>query len=145
LATYSGLGVLIKRSQIARVTDNPTEPGRAAVFSARSSWLDVKAAEPKASEYLHIVTKSGEEWKWRRPAVSDNSIASERITVDKPDVRYVSYVRLKPLTVEEEFFHQEDLRWLASIPWLNDLVSGKISVLLYNADAPEDNSPIVCR
>ena len=49
LATYTGLGVLIKRSQIARVTDNPTEPTRGAVFSARSSWLDVKAAAPKTT------------------------------------------------------------------------------------------------
>ncbi|HYK62228.1 MAG TPA: hypothetical protein VEV85_22515 [Bryobacteraceae bacterium] len=145
LATYTGLGVLIKRSQIARVTDNPTEPTRGAVFSARSSWLDVKAAAPKTTEYLHIVTKGGEEWKWKKPTVSNDSITFEQITVGKAEVRYVSYVRFKPLTVEEEFFHQEDLSWLASIPWVSDLVSRKISVLLYNSDVPEDNSAIACR
>ena len=127
------------------MTDNPTEPTRGAVFSARSSWLDVKAAAPKATEYLHIVTKGGEEWKWKEPTVSDDSITFEQITVSKVEVRYVSYVRFKPLTVQEEFLHQEDWGWLASIPWLSDLVSRKISVLLYNADVPEDNSPILCR
>jgi len=145
LATYSGRGVLIKRSDIARVTDNPAEPTRGAVFSGRSSWIDVKAAAPEAAEYLHIVTKDGEEWKWKQPTVSDDSITSQRITVDKADVRYVSYIRFKPLTVEEEFFHQEDLKWLAAIPLLRDLAPGRISVLLYNSDLPENNSPIACR
>src|SRR5579863_9102878 len=57
LGTYSGLGVAIKRSQIVRVSDNLLAPAHEAVFSARSSWLDVRAAAPKGSEYLLIVTK----------------------------------------------------------------------------------------
>ena len=147
LATYSGLGVLIKRSQIARVTDDPTAPAHGAVYSARSSWLDVKMVAPKGTEYLHIVGKGGDERKWKQPAVSDDSIASGATSIPKAEVRYVFYVRAKPLTVDEEFLHQEDLnlKWLAGIPWLGDLVSSKISVLLYNSDLPEDNSPIACR
>ena len=39
LATYSGIGVLIKRAQIRRVADDPTAPERGAVYSGRSSWL----------------------------------------------------------------------------------------------------------
>jgi hypothetical protein len=34
---------------------------------------------------------------------------------------------------------------LAAIPWLGERVPRKISVLLYNSDLPEDNSPIACR
>ncbi|HEY6342159.1 MAG TPA: hypothetical protein VIY49_11755 [Bryobacteraceae bacterium] len=145
LATYSGIGILIKRAQTTRVTDDPTAPERGAVFSGRSSWLDVKMAVPKGMEYLHVVTKRGDEWKWKQPAVTDDSISFEKITVGKAVVRYVFHVRAKPLTSDEEFFHQEDLKWLAAIPWLGKRVPRKISVLLYNSDLPEDNSPIACR
>jgi len=145
LGTDSGLGVAIKRSQIVRVSDNLTAPAYDAIFSARSSWLDVKAVAPKASEYLRIVTKRPDEWKWRHPAVSDDSIAFEGVTIGKADVRYVFYVRSKPLTVDEQYLHQEDFRWLTSIPWLGDRVPTKISVLLYNSDLAEDNSALACR
>jgi hypothetical protein len=145
LATYSGIGVLIKRAQITRVTDDPTAPERGAVYSARSSWLDVKIVTLKGSEYLHIVTKRGDEWKWKQPTVTDDSITFEGITLGKAEVRYVFHVRAKPLTSDEEFFHQEDLKWLAAIPWVRERVPLKISVLLYNSDLPEDNLPIACR
>jgi hypothetical protein len=144
LGAYSGLGILIKRSQVMRVTDNPTEPSLGAIFSGRSSWRDVKATTPKTTEYFHIVTKGGEEWKWKQPAVSADSITFGRVTIAKPDVRYIFYVRFKPLTVDEEFLHQDDLKWLVSIPWVSDLAARKISVLLYNSDLPEDNSPVTC-
>lgn len=145
LATYSGIGLLIKRAQITRVTDDPTAPGHGAVYSARSSWLDVRMAAPKGSEYLHIVTKRADEWKWKQPAVTDDSIRFEGITAGKAEVRYVFYVRDKPLSSDEEFFHQDDWKWLAAVPWLGERVRRKISVLLYNSDLPEDNSPITCR
>lgn len=67
-----------------------------------------KRATPKGIEYLHVVTKKGDEWKWKQPAVTDDSIRFEGITVGKADVRYVFHVRAKPLTSDEEFFHQED-------------------------------------
>jgi hypothetical protein len=145
LVTGSELGVLIKRSQIARVSDDLTSPARDAVFSARSSWLDVKAAAPKETGYLHIVTKGRDEWKWKHPEVSDDGITFDGITVGKANVRYVFYVRSKPLTVYEEYLHEEDFRWLASIPLLGNLLPGKINVLLYNSDLAEDNSPMACR
>lgn len=145
LGTDSGLGVAIKRSQIIRVSDDASAPAHTAVFSARSSWSDVKAAAPTGTEYLHIVAKRGEEWKGKQPTVSDDAIAFEGITIAKTVIRYVFYVRSKPLTVDEEYLHEEDLKWLASIPWLGDRVLTKISVLLYNADLAEDNSALACR
>ena len=142
LGTDSGLGLAIKRSQIARVSDNLTAPDRDPVFSARSSWLDVQTAAN--SGVLQIVSKHGDEWKWKQPAVSDESIASEGITVAKEDIRYVIYIRSKPLNIDEEYFHQVDFKWVAAIPWLGDLAA-RIRVMIYNSDLVEDNSPLACR
>jgi hypothetical protein len=103
----------------------------------------VKTTVPTGAEYLHVVTKSGEKWKWKQPTVTDDSVTFEGVTISKGDIRYIFYVRAKPLTNVEEFFHDEDLKWLAPIPWLGEVT--RISVLLYNSDLPEDNSSIACR
>ena len=145
LGLDSGLGLAIKRSEVLRVSDTSNDPARDIVFSGRSSWSDVKEAGPKRSEYLEIVTKEGEDLKWRRPEVSDESIRFEGRTVAKNDVRSVTYVRLKPLTIDEEYGHHEDFAWLASRPWVGSLIMKKMNVLLYNAEIEEDNSPIACR
>src|ERR1051325_10362235 len=47
----SRTGVVLKKAQIVRVSDNLTTPSRDVVFSARSSWLDVMNATPKGAEY----------------------------------------------------------------------------------------------
>jgi hypothetical protein len=139
LGRDSALGIAILRSRIARVSDNLTAPGRDAVFSARSSWLDVKGVELKGNEYLRVVTKRGEEWKWKRAEVSDDAINF----IGKADVRYVFHVRSKSLTIDGEYFHQqEDFKWL---PWIGELVPGRISVLLNNSDVVEDDARLACR
>lgn len=140
----SGLGIAFKRSQIARVSDELTDLTRGIVFSARSSWFDVQAARPTGTEYLHIVTKDGVERKWKHPVISDDSIASEGITVGKTEVRYVFYVRSKPLSVDDEYYHPKAIKLFAATPWFTDLVPGKISVPLYSSDLAEDNSPMTC-
>ena len=145
LATDSQLGILLRRSQVLRVSNNLAAPGRDVIFSARSSWLDVQTTALKGNEYLRIVTKRGGEWKWKQPVISGDSIASEGVAVGKREIRYVFYVRSKPLGVDEEYYHQEDFKWLASIPLLANLVPPKINVLLYNSGLPEDNSPLACR
>lgn len=144
LGTDSSVGLAIKRSQILRVSDNLAAPARTAVFSARSSWQDVRATVLTGGEFLDIVTQQAQEWKWKHPAMADDAIASEGVSIRKEDVRYVFYVRSKPLTTDEEYFHQNDLKWITSIPLLGELVPTRISVLLYNADLPEDDSPIQC-
>jgi len=145
LGTNPGIGLAIRRMQIVRVSDDLTAPTRGAVFSGRSSWADVAAASPKPNEYLRIVTKRGDELKWKQPVISEHAISSEGATIAKADIRYVFHVRAKPLNVDEEYLHQEDLRWLASIPWVGDLVPGKIGVMLYDSEEIEDNTPIRCR
>ena len=136
---------VIRRSEVLRISDNPSAPAHDAVFSARSSWTDLKDAKPQATEYLHIVTKRGEELKWKPAAISDDSVAFEGRTLAKADVRYVSYVRFKPLTTTEEYIHQESADLLAPRLWFHSLMLGKISVLFYNSDLPEDNSPLECK
>ena len=145
LGTDSALGLALKRSQIVRVSDNLTAPARIAVFSGRSSWVDVMAATPTGNEYLHVVTKSGQELKLRQPQVSADAILAEGAGIGKSEVRFVSYVRNKPLDVDEEYLHIDDLKWLKSIPYVGEHLPTRISVPLYNADLPEDNSPLKCR
>ena len=107
--------------------------------------MDVKDADPKGSEYLHIVTKIGAERKWRQPKVTDDSISFEGEILPKSDIRYVSYVRFKPLTKSEEYVHHENLDLLAPRLWFGGFALGKISVLIYDAKVTEDNSPAECR
>ena len=141
----SGKDILIQRTDVLRVSDNDLYAGaRDIVFSGRSSWNDVKDAGPRGAEYLHIITKHGEEWKWQKPTVSDDSVTSEGKRVAKADVRYISYARSKPLTRREEYVGHENVDWLAPRLWFNGLMLGKISVLLFDADLTEDNSPVGC-
>jgi len=113
------------------------------VFNARSSWFDVKTAAPKRTEYVDIITKRGGEWKWKQPAISDASIAFDGTGISKVDVRSVPFVRSKPLTSLRNIRMKRISSWLASLPLVGKVVDGKISVLLYDADQPEDDSP--CR
>ncbi len=114
----SGKERVIRRTDVLRVSDDSLYADtRDTVFSARSSWLDVKDVGPKGTEYLHILTKHGEEWKWQKPTVSDDSVSFEGRKVD----------------------------WLAPRLWFNGLILGKISVLLYNSELAEDNSSVRCR
>jgi hypothetical protein len=142
----SGNDVIIKRADVLRVSDDDSHAGpHDTVFSGRSSWSDVKAADPKGPEYLHILMKGGEELKWAKPTVSDDSVSFEGRTIAKAEVRYVSYVRLKPITRYEEHVAHENVNWLAPRLWFNYLMLGKISVLIYSAELAEDNSPAGCR
>jgi hypothetical protein len=137
--------LVIKRADVLRVSDSPFALTNDTIFSARSSWIDVRETHPKATEYLRIVTKVGEEWKWKQPTSSDNSVNFEGRRIPKADIRYVYYVRFTPLTQREEYLDHEAGVWLAPRLWFNGLMLGKISVLLYNSDLAEDNSPVGCR
>jgi len=104
----------------------------------------VKEAGPRSTEFLRIVTKRGEEWRWEQPTISDDSVLFEDKNIAKANIRYVSYVRFKPLTRREEYVHHENVDLLAPRLWFNYLMLGKIGVLLYNSDLAEDNSPVGC-
>jgi hypothetical protein len=136
---------VINRVHILRIADYRNAPSHDTVFSGRSSWADVIAAEPKASEYVLVITKRGEAFRWRRPMVSADSIAGDGKVVPKSDVRFVSYVRFTPLTSSEEYALHEGIVLFAPRLWFNGAMLRKISVLLYDAEAKEDNSPVACK
>ena len=144
LGEDSGKRVMAKRADILRFSDAFTAPARAAIFSGRSSWTDVKESAPQAPESVLIVAKIGEERKWKQPTIRDDSVASDGKSIGKADIRFVYLVRFKPLTKSEEYFHEERADLLAPRLWFNGLMLGKISVLLYNSALPEDNSPAGC-
>jgi hypothetical protein len=115
------------------------------LFSSRSSWEDVKEAKPLGPEYLHIVTKTGRDWNVKQPTVSEDSIRFGTTDIPKSDIRYVSYVRVTPLTEWEEYITREDVSFLAPRLWFGSRFSEKLSVLIYNSDRPEDNVPVQCK
>jgi hypothetical protein len=133
---------VVKREDVLRVSDGPG--ARNTVFNTRSSWTDVKEAMPGWKEYLSIVTKDGHTLDWKQPTVSDDSISFERKTVPKPQIQSVSYVRYKPLTSNEEYFHHRSADLFAPRLWFHALFLGTITVPLYDSALVEDNSHIIC-
>jgi hypothetical protein len=53
--------------------------------------------------------------------------------------------RFEPLTRWEEHVHRETVNVLAPRLWFNYPMLGTISVLLYNSELAEDNSPTGCQ
>lgn len=144
LRASAGRNFSIKRADVLRVSDLSAAPADRAIFSGRSSWADVKTAIPRGTEYFSVVTNRGAKLKWKQPTFSDDSATSSGNTVAKADIRYVSFVRYKPLTKNEEFYETEGGGLFAPRLWFNGLMLGKISVLLYNSEIPEDNSAPGC-
>lgn len=145
LSNASGGTLVINRAEVLRVSDTPSAPIHDAIFSGRSSWIDVKEAAPRGDQYLDIIASSAEEWKWKQPRVLNDSVLFDGKAAARTDIRYVSDVRYKPLTRTEEFVHHENVDLLAPRLWFHAVMLGKISILLYRSDAPEDNSPLECR
>lgn len=144
IAANPGKDLVIKRADVLRVSDTGFATAHDTIFSARSSWIDVKEAGPKATEYLRIVTKGGAEWKWKQPTISDDFVSFQGKHIAKADIRYVYYVRFRPVTAKEEYLNQEAAGFLAPRLWFNGLMLGKISVLLYNSELAGDSSSVRC-
>lgn len=136
---------IIQREQVLRVAEYRDAPSHDIVFRARSSWADVLAADPKASEYLLIITKQREQVRWNKPNVSEISITDSGKTILKSDVRSVSCVRFTPLTRSEEHAEHEGILLAAPRLWFNRSMLGKITVPLYDSEITEDDSPVKCK
>jgi hypothetical protein len=144
LRTGSGKDLVVTRADVLRVSDRATATAHDAIFSGRSSWLDVKESGPCLKERITVVTKRGEERTWIQPKLSDDSIGAEGTTIAKADIQSVSYLRFRPYTDREEYLVREDVRLLSPRFWFDGLMLGKISVLLYRSGMPEDNSELRC-
>jgi small nuclear ribonucleoprotein (snRNP)-like protein len=134
----------IPRTDVLRLSDTPFAPAHDVLFSSRSSWADVQGAEPAGPEYLEIVTKQDRTLKLKNPVVSDEAIRDGKTTISKADIRYVSYVRVKPLTASEEYALKEGAEIIVPKVWFGSRFMAKTSVLIYNVDLSEENKPIGC-
>jgi hypothetical protein len=145
LRTGSGKDLVVTRADVLRVSDRAAATAHDAIFSGRSSWLDVREAYPSLTERIRVVTRRGEERTWIQPKVSDDSMSVEGTAISKTGIQSVSYLRFRPYTDREEDLVREDVRLLSPRFWFNGLMLGKISVLLYSSGMPEDNSLLRCR
>ncbi len=134
----------IPRTAVLRITDVSSELARDVIYSGRSSWIDVEGAIPQGSEYLHVQMKTGEQWTWKQPKVTSESIVFGNKSVVKRDVRRVWYVRYKPTTATEDYVRHENATLLAPRLWFDGLILGKIRVPLYDSEREADESPIAC-
>ncbi len=117
-----------------------------AIFSGRSSWVDVgqlNALGPR--ERIVVLTSDGREHAGKSAVIRGDLItlsnAERGETYRKTDIRGVRYVRTKPLTATQEHFVHENISYLDPELWWNGLFLGTIPVMLYDASEPEDNSP----
>ena len=139
--------VVFPRDEVLRVTS-----GRPAYYSGRSSWSDVRSLQVKGRERLRIVTTAGKSYQVKPPyAASDEGIALQILgkstKVSKSEIAKVYHVVTKPLTDFGEYSLDElgpmiifDPVWYVYGFHLEPYVS----VLLYDASEPEDNSSLQC-
>ena len=137
--------ISLQRGQILRVSEDSNQTTHNTVFSGRSSWNDVKTAEPQASEFLSVITKQGQKFKLKKPKVTDDVIAVGRTTMSKDDIRFVSYVRFKPVSdsAARNWGEVGIFAWPAF--WIYQRMLPKISVLLYNSTEKQDDSTLACK
>jgi len=119
------------------------------VYSSRSSWSDVMAAQPGHAETLLITMKDGEKYNGKPVSTTDTMIVLKSLTrsttLMKQNVVTVDYVRQKPLTDGEEYFAQEAGFLLFFSPMTYVRAAGaslKLDVRLYDASMIESNSKV---
>jgi hypothetical protein len=114
------------------------------VFSGRSSWTDVLEAKPVAKEYLLFVTTDGRKRKWKSPVFVDETVSYKGDAISRKDIRYVYYVRVKPITENEEDLQRESATFLAPRLWFGSTLLPTMEVLIYDSSVPENNQPLTC-
>jgi len=134
-----------KRSAIVRISESTSGNPLSIVFSGRSSWLDVRDVSQSHRAQLRVISKQGAEWNAKDMLIDQDSIQSAGKTLAKADVRYVQYIRFKPLTHTESYLDTESAPIFAPRLWFGGAWLGKLTVLLYAADLAEDNSSVMCQ
>jgi hypothetical protein len=136
----------VLRADVLRIGDE-----RLAYYSGRSSWLDVSSLRLASWERLKIVMKDGKAYTVKPPyTVSDEGIAphsGKRTKLAKSEIAEVYEIVPKPLTATGEYLGEElgpmiifDPDWYVWGLHLEQYVS----VLVYDASRPEDNSSAQC-
>ncbi len=125
---------------------------RTVYYSGRSSWSDVGSLQVRGRERLTIVTTAGKTYRVKPPyTVSDDGIklqsSGKSKTLAKGEIAQVYDVVIKPLTATGEYLEEELGPMIIFDPDLYAYglhLEQYVSVLLYSATAPEDNSPAQC-
>jgi hypothetical protein len=125
--------------------------GNALLYSARSSWADVAALTVYPREALVLTLKGGKKVKGNPMKTSADSITLKKgmsaAVYSKSQILTVDYLRAKPATGDFMFL-------LSEAPWLVIFdpefyyraagLAGRITVRLYDAAKPEDDTSIAC-
>jgi hypothetical protein len=139
--------VVLHRCAIVRIVDGGTG-AHDAIFSGRSSWIDVEGAAPGGRlEHLLVVTADGRQHIAKNPVITGMHLTisgADKVNIPKSEIRQVFYVRRKPLTANTEYLGRENAALLAPNLWFGGVFLGTIPVLLYDSSKPEANSIIRC-
>ncbi len=139
--------VTLERANILKVLDGD-EPVDV-VYSARSSWADVRALEKIGEdEAVEVVTRRGKRYKAPRVTVGDDAVTlrtwNKPVEIPKAEIANLYYVREAPISASAEYNAQEAL-FIDPHLWPYLLhIPPKIRVLLFDASLAEDNTPCGC-
>lgn len=118
-------------------------------YSSRSSWADVAILRVGSREQLNIVTKSGKTYDVKQPyTVSNDGVATtvsgKQLNLPKNDIARIYAIVEKPLTDQQAYNVDELGPMIIFDPYFYEYefhLERYVSVLLYDASQPEDNSP----
>lgn len=121
-------------------------------YSGRSSWSDSAAFHAFGREGLKIVAESGETYDVKPPyIVSDDGIATtalgKHVNFPKKDIARIYAVVTKPVTDRQGYLLEELGPMIIFDPYFYEYkfhLEQYISVLLYDASQPEDDSTGPC-
>ena len=146
-----GKVLTIQRPDLMRVTYGAN--ARGVLFSGRSSWFDIVSliSQPFHPE-LRVETASGHEHKGTLVVTSDTALVLQtgqrKIDLRKEDIARVTYIIAKPLSSSAAYADDELAFMKVFDPelWPKLLgLQGSLSVRLFDASFPQDNSPVVCK
>lgn len=135
------------RSEVLRVSG-----GDSIYYSGRSSWQDVHDVTVKWRDSLRLIEKDGTVHEVRAPfTVLTDAIeyrkSGKSVRIEKSHVAKAFFVAMKPRTAAGDYALEELGPMTVFDPdawqyWLH--LEQYVSVLLYDATKPEDNSPLKC-
>jgi hypothetical protein len=146
-----GFETVIRKTDLLRITLGAWEPG--VILTGRSSWFDVhNLVGQHFRPEVAVTMKSGQKHKGDLLSASEASLvlrtSGATLNIARVDVSTISYIRSKPLS-SSAAYADEELAWMKVFdpelwPHLLHLQS-PLSILLYDASAPQDDSRIVCK
>ena len=135
----------VERKGVVRIGDDTSVADHDPLYSGRSSWSDLGHAEPNKYEHIRLDLKGGVTRDCRAFSATEEQATCDGREIEKPEVARGYYVRLAPATAWEHHALRESVPFLAPRTWFDFLFFPRITVLLYDAVAQQDNLKIECR